>query len=99
MEREELKLNEDSLLKRSKRTPAPTNTIITLNTTYCKGCGLCVDVCPTGSLLLVEDPCNKWGGSVKVDAPEYCIGCKMCELRCPDFAIFVNSQNDKEGAK
>ena len=28
--------------------------------------------------------------SARIDAPEYCIGCKMCEMRCPDFAIFVN---------
>ena len=30
------------------------------------------------------------GGSVRVDAPDFCIGCKMCEFQCPDFAIFVN---------
>ncbi|MCU0237611.1 MAG: 4Fe-4S binding protein [Acidobacteria bacterium] len=45
-------------------------------------------------------PKNKFGTSVKIDAQEYCIGCKMCELQCPDFAIFVNYEEaKKEGGK
>ena len=67
---------------------------------YCKGCGLCVDICPTGTLQLYDDPKNKFGTSVKIDAPDFCIGCKMCELQCPDFAIFVNYEEEKkEGGK
>ena len=72
---------------------------ISVDEVICKGCGLCVDICPTGTLLLEDNIESKFGVSVEVAAPEYCIGCKMCEHRCPDFAIFVNydeEDNDKK---
>lgn len=101
MEKEELKANEDALARRNSRKPSPKSNKISLVPVYCKGCGLCVDICPTGTLQLFDDPCNKFGVSVKIDAPDYCIGCKMCEMQCPDFAIFVNYEDEpkKEGAQ
>ena len=96
MEKEELKANQDALTRRAQRKPSVKANKIALVSVYCKGCGLCVDVCPTGTLQLYDDPKNKWGGSVKVDAPEFCIGCKMCEMQCPDFAIFVNYEEEKK---
>ncbi len=100
MEKEELKANEEALVRRRKKKPSPKKNKITLVPLYCKGCGLCVDICPTGTLQLEDDPRNKWGISVKIDAPDYCIGCKMCESQCPDFAIFVNYEDEKkEGAQ
>lgn len=50
---------------------------------FCKGCRVCVDFCPTGTLDLDDR------FKVKVANPDKCIGCRMCELRCPDMAIFV----------
>lgn len=50
---------------------------------WCKGCGICVQFCPTEVLEL--DTADK---SVALH-PEKCICCKMCELRCPDLAIEV----------
>ena len=90
MEKEEAKANEEALARRAKKKTSPKGNKITLVPLYCKGCGLCVNICPTGTLQLYDDPKNKWGVSVHVDAPDFCIGCKMCELQCPDFAIFVN---------
>lgn len=51
---------------------------------FCKGCGICVEFCPKAVLAL--------GADLKVEAVniEACNGDKLCELRCPDFAIFVN---------
>lgn len=98
MEKEEKQINEEALEKRSKKKPSPRDNKITLVSMYCKGCGLCVDSCPTGTLILEDNAESRFGISVKIDAPEYCIGCKMCERRCPDFAIFVN-YDEKEVAK
>jgi 2-oxoglutarate ferredoxin oxidoreductase subunit delta len=98
MEKEELKANHDAQERRAKKKPAPKKNKLTLVPLYCKGCGLCVDICPTGTLH--DDPKNKFGTSVKIDVPDFCIGCKLCELQCPDFAIFVNYEEEKkEGGK
>ena len=61
---------------------------LTIIRQFCKGCRICVDFCPTGTLDLDDR------FKVKVAHPEKCIGCLMCELRCPDMAIFV-----EKGAK
>jgi 2-oxoglutarate ferredoxin oxidoreductase subunit delta len=50
---------------------------------FCKGCRICVDFCPTGALELDDR------FKVAVAHPEKCIACRMCELRCPDLAVFV----------
>ncbi len=50
---------------------------------YCKGCGICVEFCPKDVLALGSD------FKVNVVNAEACNGDKLCELRCPDFAIFI----------
>jgi len=90
MEKEEAKINQNALERRATKKPSGKNNKIRHLIKYCKGCGLCVQICPTGTLQLIETPANKWGVTVEVNAPEYCIGCKMCENQCPDFAIFAN---------
>ncbi|MEN8222328.1 MAG: 4Fe-4S dicluster domain-containing protein [Acidobacteriota bacterium] len=97
MDREEKQINEAALEIRKKKQPSKKENVIELVSQYCKGCGLCVDSCPTGTLLLEDNIESKFGISVIIDAPEYCIGCKMCERRCPDFAIFINHEKDKDG--
>lgn len=59
--------------------------------TRCKGCGICVEFCPKKVLGLNEIE------KVQVLNEGDCIACRQCELRCPDYAIFVE-KND-EGAK
>ncbi|MEW5865597.1 MAG: aldo/keto reductase [Bacillota bacterium] len=48
---------------------------------YCKGCGACVEACPSGALSLVD-------GKSRVD-PTVCILCGYCSPVCPEFAIRV----------
>ncbi len=96
MEKFERQANEEALARRAKRKPSPKKNELTVVSMYCKGCGLCVDICPTGTLQLEDNIEGKFGVSVKVDAQEFCIGCKMCEQRCPDFAIFVNYEEEEK---
>lgn len=90
MEKFEIEINEEALSRRKTKNPSDKKNQISLMRVYCKGCGLCVDICPTGTLQLEDNHESKYGTSARIDAPEYCIDCKMCEMRCPDFAIFVN---------
>ena len=83
-----MSLNVDFKLK------APANTPVWVDEAKCKSCDLCVEFCPTGVLEMVPDPHNILGQMVKVSYPEYCIGCKECELECPDFCIFVAERDE-----
>ncbi|OYD13962.1 hypothetical protein CH330_09675 [candidate division WOR-3 bacterium JGI_Cruoil_03_51_56] len=60
---------------------------------FCKGCRICVEFCPTGTLDLDEE------FKVTVAHPEKCIGCRRCELMCPDLAIYVKKALRKQTAK
>lgn len=54
----------------------------------CKGCGFCVEFCPTEALIL-NSSFNKKGYHPPVlEDQDYCNGCDLCGLYCPDFAIF-----------
>ena len=56
----------------------------------CKGCGLCVGVCPKNVLRLATDRMNDKGyNPAEVIDPAGCIGCAMCGIICPDSAIAV----------
>ena len=56
---------------------------ITINQKLCKSCGICVAFCPKKVLGLQP------GKKAEVVDPEACIACRMCQLRCPVFAIEV----------
>ena len=57
-----------------------------INRDWCKGCGICVELCPKKVLELDDKD------KVVAARPQDCICCKLCELRCPDFAIEVETQ-------
>lgn len=77
----------------------PENTPVSVDHNRCKSCDICVDVCPTGVLAMIFDPTTTLGKTVKIIAPQDCIGCKDCELECPDFAIFVAEKSEYKFAK
>ena len=54
----------------------------------CKGCAFCIEYCPRDVLELSPDFNNKgyhYPITVKKDS---CVNCNLCEMICPDFAIF-----------
>jgi 2-oxoglutarate ferredoxin oxidoreductase subunit delta len=65
---------------------------ITVDSKFCKGCNLCIEVCPRDVLSVSKE--RGAAGSLIVEAtkPEACTSCMMCELICPDFAIVVNGR-------
>jgi 2-oxoglutarate ferredoxin oxidoreductase subunit delta len=72
---------------------------IVINETWCKGCRICVDLCPKQVLLMIEAP-DRWEGAiVQVTNMDACNGCGICEAECPDFAITVYSQKKKAAKK
>ena len=70
------------------------NVLVWVDTKKCKACSICVSLCPSGTIAMVSDPHSTLGATIEVIEPESCIGCRDCELHCPDFAIFV-AEKDK----
>ena len=63
---------------------------LTFKSDDCKGCGLCVDVCPKKVLALSKDKINKKGHHpIEAAKPEDCIACAFCATMCPDCIITV----------
>lgn len=62
---------------------------VVTNKDWCKGCGICVEFCPKNVLELKN-------GIINIARPEDCIKCGMCELRCPDYAIFLEEVPENE---
>jgi 2-oxoglutarate ferredoxin oxidoreductase subunit delta len=55
---------------------------------WCKCCGICVAFCPKGVIVFNENDLPK------ISNPDLCIGCRFCELHCPDFAITIRRKGD-----
>jgi 2-oxoglutarate ferredoxin oxidoreductase subunit delta len=62
---------------------------VSIDKNKCKGCYLCVPVCPKASLV-IEPELNKKGFQpVAFKQGGECIGCCMCARMCPDCCIVV----------
>ena len=54
----------------------------------CKGCGFCVEYCPKDVLVLSRSFNRKGYHPPEVVKQGECVNCNLCEMICPDFAIF-----------
>ena len=63
---------------------------LVIEPSWCKGCGICVAFCPKGALELAGD-------KVHLKAEGSCILCGQCEMRCPDYAIYIKAEGDIHG--
>lgn len=53
---------------------------------WCKGCEICVSFCPKEVLEMLN-------GKVNIKNIDNCISCGQCELRCPDYAIYLEAKS------
>lgn len=69
---------------------------VTFDEDYCKGCELCVSVCPVNIIALDNKRINSKGyNPAYVDDMDKCIGCTNCALICPDTVITVERKTNK----
>jgi 2-oxoglutarate ferredoxin oxidoreductase subunit delta len=62
----------------------------------CKGCGLCVAVCPKNVLELSSEVNTKGYFPAYRARPEDCIYCAICCVMCPDVAISIEETADSK---
>lgn len=63
---------------------------VTFRSDECKGCGLCVDVCPKHIIVLAKEKINAKGHHpAEITEQEKCIACAFCATMCPDCVIKV----------
>ncbi|HDI58831.1 MAG TPA: ferredoxin family protein [Desulfobacteraceae bacterium] len=64
----------------------------------CKGCGLCVAVCPK-KVLEIATAVNTRGYFPAYQArPEDCVFCAICATMCPDVAITITEVEEIRAA-
>ncbi len=66
----------------------------------CKGCGLCVAVCPKKGIAISKKS-NKSGYFPAQPSNADCTGCAVCAIICPDAAIevFCESKDRREAGQ
>jgi len=68
---------------------------VQINKNWCKGCGFCVQFCPTNVLDIAVEYNAKGYHPPYVKVPDNCRDCTFCELICPEFAITVTRKAEK----
>ena len=83
---------------REMRRPLPFSSVeiprgeVIIITDRCKGCGFCVEYCPKEVLAMSTGFNRKGYHPPEVVKTGECVDCHLCEMICPDFAIFVVSK-------
>lgn len=68
---------------------------IVVSEELCKGCGICIALCPL-KVLVKSDKLSPRGVYPPVSTGgNKCTGCRMCEYYCPDFAVYVVTEEKK----
>lgn len=62
---------------------------IIINEERCKGCALCIPVCPVHILQLDKTKTNLKGYTPLMVTEDKCIACTFCAMMCPDSVITV----------
>ncbi len=68
-------------------------TTVEITEEWCKGCDICVKLCPERCLRLNDRLV------AELALPDLCTGCHLCEWLCPDFAISITNTPALEAAQ
>ena len=69
---------------------------VTIIADRCKGCGFCVEFCPKEVLVMSTEFNVKGYHPPEVVKEGECVNCNLCEMICPDFAIFSEESTEEE---
>lgn len=61
----------------------------------CKGCGVCVSICPTKAIALNVKVNSMGYNYCYMENTDACIGCSACGMICPDSVITVFKEKIK----
>ena len=64
----------------------------------CKGCAFCVEYCPRDVLVMSAGFNRKGYHPPEVVRDSACLNCNLCEMICPEFAIFTVPEREAIGA-
>jgi 2-oxoglutarate ferredoxin oxidoreductase subunit delta len=70
---------------------------VIIDTEKCKGCELCIEVCPEETLALAN-VINQKGYRYAESVNDQCTGCVNCAIICPDACITVYRLVTKKSA-
>ncbi len=71
---------------------------IIIDSERCKGCGLCLTVCPQNVITISEKSNSKGYFPAEPTGPN-CTGCTNCAVVCPDCAIEVYRDTGTDNIK
>ena len=81
---------------RETRQHAPAFEPLDIATDRCKGCELCVHICPKHCLILDETMVNALGyHPIQLTDASACTSCALCARICPDavFAVYARPKD------
>ena len=63
---------------------------------HCKGCGFCEEYCPKGVLEMSKEFNPKGYHYPEATVQGECVNCRLCEMICPEFAIYCNKVDSEQ---
>lgn len=79
--------------RKSSKEGKPETVEIFLDGDRCKGCRYCVEICARKTLAIGDEMNAKGYLLPKVVENGECTACGLCFMICPDFAIWLSTEN------